>query len=63
MKAREAADRAREEKIKERDEKIQRIMSRMGEAGVKGDKDKQLRLKAEREYIDECIAKDELAHK
>ena len=35
----------------------------MGEAGVSGSKDKELRKKAERDYIDSCIAKDELAKK
>ena len=38
-------------------------MARMGEAGVSGTKDKELQRKAERDYINECIAKDELAKK
>lgn len=63
MAAREAADRLREQKLKERDEKIQKIMAKMGEAGVSGSKDKEMRIKAERDYIEQCIAKDELARK
>ena len=35
----------------------------MGEAGVSGSKDKEMRIKAERDYIEQCIAKDELARK
>lgn len=38
-------------------------MNRMGEAGVNGAKDKELRKKAERDYIEECIKKDAEAHK
>lgn len=59
MAAREAADQAREQKMRERDEKIAKIMAKMGEAGVRGNKDKEQMRQAERDYIEQCIAKDE----
>ena len=40
--------------IKDRDEKIQRIMSKMQDL-VRGNKDKELEQKAERDYIKECL--------
>lgn len=35
----------------------------MGEAGINGAKDKELRKKAERDYIEQCIKKDEESRK
>ena len=43
-------ERRRAEEIKQRDEKIQKIMTRMGDV-IQGDKDKELQRQAEREYI------------
>ena len=43
-------ERRRAEEIKQRDEKIQKIMTRMGDV-IQGDKDKELQRLAEREYI------------
>lgn len=60
IKAREVADRKREDQIRERDDKIQKIMNQMGDV-VQVGKEKELRKKAERDYIDECIRKDEEA--
>lgn len=40
----------RAEEIKLRDEKIQKIMTRMGDV-IQGDKDKKQQIEAEREYI------------
>jgi uncharacterized protein with PIN domain len=47
----------REQEIRERDEKIQKIMMRMGDVVVV--KDKELIKKAERDYIQSCLKKDE----
>lgn len=62
MRQRDLAEKRREEVIKERDQKIKNIMQRMGDVVI-GNKDQQLQKKAEREYINECIAKDEAAKK
>jgi len=44
--------------IKEREERTHKIMQKMQDL-VKGDKDNELRLKAERDYIKECLERDE----
>ena len=51
---------AREEEMAERGRRIQAKMDKMGE--VIRDNDKELQLKQEREYIQQCIEKDEQAH-
>lgn len=50
----------REEMIKAREKKIQDVMDRMGDAVVH--RDKEMQKKQEREYIKQCIEKDEQAH-
>lgn len=52
----------RAEEIKQRDEKIQKIMTRMGDV-IQGDKDKKQQIEAEREYIKQCLNRDEQARK
>jgi hypothetical protein len=47
--------------MKERDEKIQKIMMKMGEVNVGGFKEKEQIKKAERDYIEQCLQKDEEA--
>lgn len=47
--------------MKERDEKIQKIMMKMGEVNVGGFKEKEQIKKAEKDYIDQCLQKDEEA--
>lgn len=59
MHAKEQAVIQRENEIKERDAKIQKIMSRMGDVEFKNDKE--LIRRAEQEYIQECLLKDEQA--
>ena len=56
--AKEREQLKRELEIKERDEKIQKIMAKMGDV-VSGNKDKELIRKAERDYIEQCLQKDE----
>ena len=53
-------EKKREQVTKEREAKIQRVMDRM--ADVVTHKDKDLQKKQEREYIQQCIEKDEQAH-
>lgn len=50
----------RERETKERGERIQKVMDSM--ADVVTHKDKELERKQEREYIQQCIEKDEQAH-
>jgi len=50
-------ERKRERETKERGERIQRVMDSMAE--VVNNKDKELERKQEREYIQQCIEKDE----
>ena len=50
----------RDKEIKERGERIQRVMDSM--ADVVTNKDKELERKQERDYIQQCIDKDEAAH-
>ena len=50
----------RAEEIKMRDQKIQKIMNRMGDV-IQGDKDKNLQRQAERDYIQQCLKRDEQA--
>lgn len=57
MKSKELQLLKREQEIRERDEKIQKIMTRMGDVVVV--KDKELARKAERDYIEQCLLKDE----
>ena len=57
MREQEAKDREREEKIKERGARIQAMMDKM--ADVVDNRDKEMQLKQEREYIAQCIEKDE----
>jgi hypothetical protein len=42
MQAKEAEQKRRENEIKQRDERMQKIMNRMGEAGVGGKREKEL---------------------
>ena len=51
---------AREELIKAREKKIQAVMDRMADVVV--NRDKELQKKQEREYIKQCVEKDEQAH-
>ena len=57
MRSKELQQLKREQEIKERDDKIQKIMTRMGDVVVV--KDKELVRKAERDYIEQCLQKDE----
>jgi hypothetical protein len=54
IKAKIEQEERRAQAVKDRDEKIQKIMSKMQDL-VRGDKDNELRLKAERDYIRECL--------
>lgn len=62
MKATLDKEQKRAEEIKQRDEKIQKIMNSMGNI-IQGDKDKKLQREAERNYIEEVLRKDELSKK
>lgn len=62
MKAQLEKEIKRAEEIKQRDEKIQKIMMRMGDV-IQGDKDKKQQIEAERDYIKQCLQKDEQARK
>ena len=53
-------EQAREEEMAERGRRIQAKMDKMGE--VIRDNEKEMQLKQEREYIQQCIEKDEQAH-
>lgn len=59
MDAKEKAIVKRENETKERDLKIQRIMAKMGDVEFKNDKE--LIRKAEKDYIQECLKRDEAA--
>lgn len=59
MQAKEAEQKRRETELKQRDERMQKIMNRMGEAGVGGKREKELLKQAEKDYIAECLRKDE----
>ena len=52
-------EQAREEEMAERGRRIQAKMDKMGE--VIRDNEKEMQLKQEREYIKECLEKDEQA--
>jgi len=58
IKAKIEQEERRAQAVRDRDEKIQKIMSKMQDL-VRGDKDNELRLKAERDYIKECLERDE----
>lgn len=60
MKLQLQREQAREAEMVERGKRIQKIMDSMGDA-VR-DNGKELQLKQEREYIQQCIEKDEQAH-
>lgn len=62
MKAQLEKEIKRAEEIKQRDEKIQKIMMKMGDV-IQGDKDKKQQIEAERDYIKQCLQKDEQARK
>lgn len=55
-----AAEKKRADEIKAREERIQKTMDRMADVVV--NKDKEMQKKQEREYIQQCIEKDEQAH-
>ena len=59
MKEAEARERKRQLEIKRREEKIQKMMDAM--ADVETNKGVALERKQEKEYIKQCIHKDELA--
>ena len=59
MDAKEQAQIKRESEIKQRDAKIQKIMSKMGDVEFKNDKE--LIKKAEKDYIQQCLQRDEQA--
>lgn len=59
MDAKEQAQIKRESEIKQRDAKIQKIMSKMGDIEFKNDKE--LIKKAEKDYIQQCLQRDEQA--
>jgi hypothetical protein len=60
IKAKIEQEERRVQLVREREEKTQKIMQKMQDL-VRGDKDNELRLKAERDYIKECLEKDEQA--
>jgi len=55
----ETREQKRLEEIKKREERINNMLSKMGD--VNHNKDKDLERKQEREYIKQCIEKDEQA--
>lgn len=59
MDAKEQAVIKRENEIKQRDAKIQKIMTKMGDVEFKNDKE--LIKKAEKDYIQQCLQRDEQA--
>ena len=60
IKAKIEQEERRAQLVKEREEKTLKIMQKMQDL-VRGDKDNELRLKAERDYIKECLERDEQA--
>ena len=60
IQAKEDAIKKREQEVRDRDERIQRIMSRMQDT-VSTKQEKELKIKAERDYIEQTLAKDEAA--
>ena len=53
-------EQAREQEMAQRGKRIQAVMDSMGE--VIRDNDKEMQLKQEKAYIQQCIEKDEQAH-
>lgn len=56
----EAKERNRLEEVRLRNEKIEKVMTKMGDVIVH--RDKELQRQQEREYIQQCIEKDNQAH-